>query len=115
MASEATIKAVPGNMHIDARVIEVACIKSEVKFVLGCFGLNGLRGHLNDRLKQPTMDTTMIEAVKHYMISYFLMRLVAAGLKGHCPLVLICIHLGSFWAKKTSLSLIKHTERINGP
>ena len=31
MASEATILAVPGNMHIDARVIEVACIKSKVK------------------------------------------------------------------------------------
>ena len=50
MASEATLMAVPGNMHIDARVIEVACIKSEVKFVLkglrGCFGLNDLRGHL---------------------------------------------------------------------
>ena len=47
MASEATLMAVPGNMHIDVRVIEVACIKSEVKFVLkglrGCFGLNGLK------------------------------------------------------------------------
>ena len=32
MASEATIVAILGNMHIDARVIEVACIKSEVKF-----------------------------------------------------------------------------------
>ena len=35
--------AVPGNMHIDTKVIEVACIKSEVNFVLkglqGCFGL----------------------------------------------------------------------------
>ena len=30
MASEATIMAVPGNMHMDARVIEVAFIKSEV-------------------------------------------------------------------------------------
>ena len=37
MASEATIMAVPGNMQIDARVIQVACIKSEVKF-----GLKGL-------------------------------------------------------------------------
>ena len=34
MASEATMMAVTGNMHIDARVIEVACIKSEVKFVV---------------------------------------------------------------------------------
>ena len=78
-------------MHIDARVIEVACIKSGVKFVLkglqGCFGLNGLRSHLNDCLKQPTINTTMIEAVKHYMIRYFLKPLVAAGLKSHCPLV----------------------------
>ena len=32
IASQATIMAVPGNMHIDARVIGVACIKSEVKF-----------------------------------------------------------------------------------
>ena len=90
MASEVTLIAVPGKMHIYAWVIEVACINSEVKFVLkglrGCFGLNGLRGHLNDHLKQPTIDTT--EAVKHYMISYFLLPLVAAGLKGHCPLVL---------------------------
>ena len=37
MASEATIMAVPGNMHIDTMVIRVACIKSEVKF-----GLKGL-------------------------------------------------------------------------
>ena len=36
MASEATIMAILGNMHIDARVIEVACIKSEVKFEFGC-------------------------------------------------------------------------------
>ena len=35
MASEATIVAILGNMHIDARVIEVACIKSEVKFDFG--------------------------------------------------------------------------------
>ena len=79
MASEVTLIAVPGKMHIYAWVIEVACINSEVKFVLkglrGCFGLNGLRGHLNDHLKQPTIDTT--EAVKHYMISYFLLPLVA--------------------------------------
>ena len=34
MASEATIMAVPGNMHIDTKVIGVACIKSEVKFDL---------------------------------------------------------------------------------
>ena len=34
IASEATIMAVPGNIHIDARVIKVACIKSEVKFDL---------------------------------------------------------------------------------
>ena len=85
--------AVPGSMHIYARVIEVACIKSEVKFVLkgfrGCFGLNGLRSHLNDCLKQPTINTTMIVAVKHYMITYFLLLLVAAGLKGHCPLVIL--------------------------
>ena len=76
MASKATKMAVPGNMHIDAGVTKVAFIKSEVKFVLkdlqGCFGLNGLRGHLNDCLKQPTIDTTMIEALKHYMITYLL-------------------------------------------
>ena len=35
MASEATIMAILGNMHIDARVIEVVCIKSEVKFEFG--------------------------------------------------------------------------------
>ena len=34
MASEATIMAVPGNMHIDTKVIGVAGIKSEVKFDL---------------------------------------------------------------------------------
>ena len=34
MASEATIMAVPGNMHIDARVMEAACIKNEVKYDL---------------------------------------------------------------------------------
>ena len=34
MTSEATKMAVPGNMHIDARVIEVACIKSKVKYDL---------------------------------------------------------------------------------
>ena len=34
MASEATIMAVPGTRHIDGGVIEVACIKSEVKFDL---------------------------------------------------------------------------------
>ena len=34
MASEATIMAAPGNMHIDARVIGIACIKYEVKFEL---------------------------------------------------------------------------------
>ena len=34
MASEATITVVPGNMHIDTKVIGVACIKSEVKFDL---------------------------------------------------------------------------------
>ena len=32
MASEVTIMAVQGNMHIDARINEVACIKSEIKF-----------------------------------------------------------------------------------
>ena len=31
MASEATKKAFSGKMHIDATVIEVACIKSKVK------------------------------------------------------------------------------------
>ena len=31
MASEATIMAVPGNMHIHPRVTEVSSIKSEVK------------------------------------------------------------------------------------
>ena len=34
MASEATVMTVPRNMHIDARVLRVACIKSEVKFDL---------------------------------------------------------------------------------
>ena len=34
MASEATKMAVTGNMHIDARVIEVACIKYNVKLDL---------------------------------------------------------------------------------
>ena len=34
MASEATIMVVPGNMHIDTKVIGIACIKSEVKFDL---------------------------------------------------------------------------------
>ena len=37
MASEVTMMAVQGNMHIDARVIGVACIKYEVKL--------DLRGH----------------------------------------------------------------------
>ena len=37
MASEATKKAVPANMHIDGRVIEVVWIKSEVKFDLHGF------------------------------------------------------------------------------
>ena len=32
MTSEATKMAVAGNMHIDAGVIEVACIKYDVKF-----------------------------------------------------------------------------------
>ena len=41
MASEATKKAIPGNMHIDARVIEVACIKSMVKSYL--IGLEAAR------------------------------------------------------------------------
>ena len=34
MASVASKMAVLGNIHIDARVIKVACIKSEVKFDL---------------------------------------------------------------------------------
>ena len=34
ITSEATKMAVPGNMHIDARVIEVAFIKYDVKFDL---------------------------------------------------------------------------------
>ena len=40
MASEATKMAVKGNMHIDAMVIEVACVKTEIKCdlqgYLGC-------------------------------------------------------------------------------
>ena len=32
MASEATMMAVPGNMYIDAKVIEVAFIKYDVEF-----------------------------------------------------------------------------------
>ena len=36
MASEATKKAIPGYTHIDAGVIDVACIKSKVKsYILG--------------------------------------------------------------------------------
>ena len=31
MASEATKKAVSGKMHIDARIIEDACIESKLK------------------------------------------------------------------------------------
>ena len=34
MASEASKMAVPGNIHIDARVIKVTFIKSDVKFDL---------------------------------------------------------------------------------
>ena len=34
MTLDTTIMAVPDNMHVDARAIEVACIKSEVKFGL---------------------------------------------------------------------------------
>ena len=47
MASEATIMAVPGNMHIDTKVIGVACIKSEVKFDLqGCLASEAaIRAH----------------------------------------------------------------------
>ena len=41
MASGATITGVLGNMHVDAMVFGVACIKSKVKFDLwghwGCF------------------------------------------------------------------------------
>ena len=35
MGSEATVMAIYDNMHIDARVIEVACIECEVKFEFG--------------------------------------------------------------------------------
>ena len=34
IASEATKTAILGNRHIDARIIQVACFKSEVKFDL---------------------------------------------------------------------------------
>ena len=34
MASEATKLAVTGNMHIETRVIEVTCVKSEIKLDL---------------------------------------------------------------------------------
>ena len=34
MASEASTMTVPGNIHIDARVIKVAFIKSDVNFDL---------------------------------------------------------------------------------
>ena len=34
ITSEATKMAVPGNMHIDAWVIDVACIKYDVKCYL---------------------------------------------------------------------------------
>jgi len=36
MASEATLMAIPDNMHIDARVIRVALIKSEVQLDFQC-------------------------------------------------------------------------------
>ena len=44
VASKATKKAVPGNMHIDARVIEVTKIKSWVKI-----DIHGLKGCLERR------------------------------------------------------------------
>ena len=51
MASEATKKAIPGYMHTDAKVIEVAWIKSKVKSyllgLLGCVEAASVRGHLN--------------------------------------------------------------------
>ena len=64
MTSEATKMAVAGNMHIDARVIEVACIKYDVKFdpkrPLRRFGgRHGLKGCLNNCFLQTTTDTTM--------------------------------------------------------
>ena len=52
MASEATIMAVPGNMHIDARVIGVACIKYEVKF--------DLQGHLGSLQITKATEATKI-------------------------------------------------------
>ena len=49
MASKVTKKAVSGNMHIDARVIEVIFVKSELKFYLLLFGgHHGLRNCLLD-------------------------------------------------------------------
>ena len=67
MASKATKMAVTGNMHIDARVIEVACIKSEVTFDLRLLrlfgGHHGLRGHQSDCYWQTTTDATIIEVV----------------------------------------------------
>ena len=60
-ASEATKMAVPGNMHMDARVINVACIKSEALRLFG--GHHVLRGHQKDYFRQTTTDTTIIEVV----------------------------------------------------
>ena len=52
MASEAIIMAVTGNMHLDARVIRDACIKSEVIF--------DLQGHLGSlqvtMVTEPTVE-----------------------------------------------------------
>ena len=77
MTSEATKMAVAGNMHIDARVIEVACIKYDVKFdpkrPLRRFGgHHGLKGCLNNCFWQTTIDTTIIEVLSmhHMLICY---------------------------------------------
>ena len=68
MGSEATKKAIPGNMHIDARVIEVACIKSKVKSyppmplrLRG--GCHSLRGRLNYWFGPINTDPSVIEVV----------------------------------------------------
>ena len=73
MTSEATKMAVAGNMHIDARVIEVACIKYNVKRPLRMFGgRHGLKGCLNNCFWQTITDTTIIEVLSmhHMLICY---------------------------------------------
>ena len=55
MASEATIMAVPGNVHIDAWVTGVTCIKSEVNF-----DLQGHRGCLEVTMASDATEMTVL-------------------------------------------------------